>query len=936
MAKSSPSKPEPLDFGEFTRDRVVDILKKSGDTESPAFAIMAATLLASIDAQGPSPRDMIATALDVLARTDTAVAHDLLWQAAEHARNPHIRVEAIRRSGPIATSERSALLRKWATEGFQPTVNLQHDQIDLNCIKTAAIHAIGKVKEPTKDDLEMIMAAMTPPSNMAEFSTGLFSTACEAYWSGGNVASLPKLVELISQRWRADIGFPLMALAAKFSVKELKPYVESLRKALCECTGDWPGDTLLANRLPTLVERLASPEFFQEWVSHHGREGLEHGRGQVTSKLLEGFKRPSDGAVNGLLMLARWPHNLAPNGPVVKWLAKCVGAGYGKLITQKIVTDQNEGYSQLLKSGDVYALYDSVDAALTNICEALSAMQNAHHRQNVAGMVATGALAGVCLDNETDNSPPKTTGRRNQGQDAEEDRELLARKVSILEQCDLVMNPIAVAARLLSPPTSSSGAMAVCEGWLKHGDSLARHVMQMIVREAGRAEAFGQDAPMLARFEQCVLASQPQQPSLRPSLEAVLVSEVAVDGRLNRYAIDLMQRTDLSFEKGAENALHRVQAREDAQFVLQRLYDKGAIDALTKSTCFHQDGNEPLTTCVRATAIALATRLLIQTDHATRRLAFAEQLHRRFQDLPSVRETAYHACGEISSFPSIKPLQTRLLQETAPSAKKAIEQAIDVLRKRLVAAKPQQGSPDAIKQWLGFIADLGDPAMLQYVVGYLRPLHDDHTVQHAAINAVQHMVSRESLELVKNFITDIAPEGQTLAMARHARLVLEERRDSDLFEVLGKLYSAQEEVVDPAIDYAKLLGNLLPTMTKGLNKSLELFNDGHWDEYVTRISGLMESVARLVFRRRYDLLGVDKDKVNKIQYRNLLNVTEFHTTYPKLQSHCDTIYTYRGESPTAHATSTDGSEKSEATSDDAECVRDEFKRAFVEAIKALR
>ena len=209
-----------------------------------------------------------------------------------------------------------------------------------------------------------------------------------------------------------------MALAAKFSVKELKPYVEPLRKALCECTGDWPGDTLLANRLLTLVERLASPEFFQEWVSHHGREGLDHGRGQVTSKLLVGFKRPSDGAVNGLLMLARWPHNLAPNGPVVKWLAKCVGAGYGELIAQKIVTEQNEGYSQLLKSGDVYALYDSVDAALTNICEALSAMQNEHHRQNVAGMVATGALAVVCLDNETDNSPPKTTARRNQGQDA--------------------------------------------------------------------------------------------------------------------------------------------------------------------------------------------------------------------------------------------------------------------------------------------------------------------------------------------------------------------------------------------------------------------------------------------------------------------------------------------------------------------------------------
>jgi len=192
---------------------------------------------------------------------------------------------------------------------------------------------------------------------------------------------------------------------------------------------------------------------------------------------------------------------------------------------------------------------------------------------------------------------------------------------------------------------------------------------------------------------------------------------------------------------------------------------------------------------------------------------------------------------------------------------------------------------------------------------------------------------------VKRFITDTAPEGETLAIARHARLVLEERNDLELFDVLSNFYSADEGVLDPAIDYANLLGTLLPSVTKGLQKSLNLFEDGHWDEFVARISGLMESVAKLVFRRRFSLLGIDQaaaDKIARGPYRNLLNLAGFRNIYGKLQAHCDTIYAYRGESPTAHATHTDGSVKAEATSEDAEYIRDEFKLAFAEAVKALR
>jgi HEAT repeat protein len=426
---------------------------------------------------------------------------------------------------------------------------------------------------------------------------------------------------------------------------------------------------------------------------------------------------------------------------------------------------------------------------------------------------------------------------------------------------------------------------------------------------------------------------------MRAPLESALPREAVVDGRANRYALDLMQRAKLSFEKGAEAALNGIETKDDAQFVLDLLYAAGAIDVLTKSTRFHRHGQESLTKHVQASAISLVTELLKQTNDRRRLDSFAGQLHERFQDLPAVRESAYRACGELGSFLSIRPLRERLRKETVASAKKAIEQAVGALHKRLVEEEPKGGAADNVKQWLGFVADLGDPALVPIVLGYLNPPHTDHSVRCSALNAIEHMPSPKSLEAVKKLIDDTAPEGDTLAVARHARLVLEERNDSDLFDVLSGFYSAEDEVLDPAINYVTLLEASLVSVTKGLKKSLELFNDGHWDEFVTRISGVMEGVARHVFRRRCDALGLDEEKAKVLaggHYRNLLNFAAFRNAFGKLQTHCDTIYAYRGESPTAHATHTDGSTKAEATSDEAEYVWDEFKLAFAEAVKALR
>jgi HEAT repeat protein len=929
---------DPHEFGDFTRDRVVDMLKKAIGVESPVLATMAATLLAGVDAQGPGPsHDLIPTALDVLASSDEVIAQGLLWQAAECARNARIRVEAIRRAGRIATPQQAALLRKWATEGFQPIVNFQHDQINVTSIREAALKALGTIKNPTKDDVEAIIVSATPPSNQAELSQPVFHAACEAYWSAGDLASLPKLVSLASKRWRGDIGTSLIALPAKFGTEQLKPHAEELREAFLEAAADWPNDGVRADRLLTLAEKLVTPKFFQDWASRYGGDGLEHGRGRLTLKLLEHFTQPTEGVARALLILARWPRNCVGNGPVVQGLTKCARAGHGGLVAQAIIAQAHDGYRHLVESGDAFGLYDSVGTALTSMCEVLSATQNEHERQRTAAVVATGALSAAC-EEEMSAPPTKTIPNRGQGQNAQEDQERPARQVSLLERLDPPQNPVAVVARLVSPPISSCGALAVAENWLTRGDFLAQFAIRLILREAGRANAFGQEAPMLARFEQRMQLSQPQRTPMRAALEAALPLEIVVEGRLNRYALDLMQRAKLSFERGAEVALTGIGTKDDAQFLLDRLYDERAIEVLTRSTRFHRHGQQPLTAHVQATAISLVTELLRETNDRKRQETFAGQLHDRFQDLPIAREAAYRACGELGSFSSIRPLRERLPKETAPSAKKIIEQAIADLHKRLVDEKPQQGTADTIKQWLGFVADLGDPALVPLVTGYLDPPHTDHTVRHAALDAIEHMPSPESLEVVKKFIGDTAPQGEMLTMARHARLVLEERNDSDLFSVLGRFYPAEEELLDPTINYVDRFGTLLPSVTRGLKKSLELLDDGHWDEFVTRISGVIESVTRLVIRRRFDVLGIDEDKAKTIaggHYHNLLNVTALRDAYGKLQTHCNTIYAYRGESPTAHATNTDGSTKAEMTREDAEYIQDEFTLAFAEAVKVL-
>lgn len=934
-------------FGAFTRDRVIELLKSWGQ-EAPEYApVVAAAFLATLDPHGPNPnQEFIAGAMDVLAATRAGGTNDLLWQAAEHAANCRIRTEAIKRSGPSANSvERCQKLRKWAAEGFNPAATFQNDQFSLDIAKEAAITALGQVSSPCEENIDAILEAMNPPDNSEKFSPRVFKAAAEAYWRVGTPESLPKLMALLAKEKRADAGLTIAALAAKFPANRLKPHADALRKVLHGCAHQWQEDQPRTGRLVTLAEKLATEEFLCQWSSSYGADGLDHGRGKITSSLLKALPRDSERRTTALLILAQTHANVAHHGDVVRGLESAARTGHGKLIATTVLGQHHDGHNRLIQSGKLFTLYPSMRDAVTVTCEAIGSKANPHEQRRVAATVALGLLvAGSQGRAEKDEAALSfdVLHQRGSRQQRQGDQDALRAGIGVLERSQPDQNPVALVARLACPPVSSPGAAAIIEIWLRPDDALSAYTVRMVAHEAGRGICDLGSAPALQRIQECLLKPDGQQPALRQPLEQALVAEVVVEGRLNRYGLELMQRENLAFERGATVALSGLQRREDADFLFALLLreSKAAMGLLTQAVNFHRDGDEELTAHVQAKAIESSVTLLIHTGEAKRTEAFARQLHQRFQDLPPVREIAYRACGQLGSFVSIKPLKDRADKEPISAPRAVIAEALAALCEALTKAKPEHGKPEEINSWLAYVADMGDPTLLPQVVGYLRPPHADHSVRRAALRAVENMNSPQALEAVKKFMDDTAPEGETLAAARRARIVLEERNDAELFDVLAHFYDADAGVLDPAINYENLLGGyVLASTTRGLKKAHKLSEDGHWDEFITQINAVIEAMIRHIFRTKYARMGLDHQTGEKLAggnaYMSMLNTTQFRTTYGKLQAHSNTIQSFRRDSPTAHAMNKDGTAKAEATEEEAEYVRAEFRVAFIEAVNVL-
>lgn len=936
-------------FGGFTRDRVQAIISAMPKDRAEAGAVIAATYLSTLEPNGPHPgNEGIASACDLLVRLGTPLAADVLWQAASNARNARIRIEAIRRCGSVAErAEQRQLLRQWSAEGFSGASFFQNDSISFETVKEAALTALGDLVAPTPEDIDTLVTGLTPPTgNGREFQPRVFAAAVAAYWKAGDAASFPKIVGLLDGKtWRSEIGLALIALGAKFSAAELRSHADVLRKAVLAHAGTWPTEQEQAGRLLTVAERIATPEFMQTWAAQYGIDGFDVGRGRVARRLIERADKSKVATTRTLLVLASTQNNVTRGGFLVARLREAVEAGHAATVADALVAQQSQGHNQILESGLVGDLFPSVESMTRALATAIGGRGEPQVQRSVATRVAAGLLVAATRSLATEQGPVLSydalTNRAGRNQVRHADA--LAQGVPNLRGLSDDHNPVVWASRLIHEPAVGPGAAALIESFVWPDDDLTRYVLNVLVREAGTAPSVA--TAIMHRIEQHLLTPPNQQHVVpRASLQQALVENVVVDGQINRYAIDLMDRENLGFDLGARRALARVSSVEDAKFLLGRVAGRGpgaALSVLTEAVRFHRDGEEKLTGTVQAFAMARATEVHLADGDAKRLDAFAQQLHQRFQDMAEVRTAAYEACGKLGRFVSIKPLRDRLPRENTTVPKNAILGSLDHLKEKLAAAKPALGQAEDIRTWLGFVTDLGDVSLLGQVTGYLRPPHADHQVRRAALEALAGMKGQDALDAVKRFIDDTAPEGETLAVARQARMRLEVRNDIDLFGILGKYFDAEAEVLDPAIEYDRLLGSeLRGSITRSLVKAQTLWEDGHWDEFLTKINGVMEALIKHLFRTRWSTMHIDQAKGEKMAggsaYAPLLAMTEFKSAFPKLQSHANTIQSFRRESPTAHAMNKDGSAKAEAGEDDADYVRNEFRPAFAEAINALR
>jgi hypothetical protein len=414
-----------------------------------------------------------------------------------------------------------------------------------------------------------------------------------------------------------------------------------------------------------------------------------------------------------------------------------------------------------------------------------------------------------------------------------------------------------------------------------------------------------------------------------------------MDGKLNRYVLDLIRRENLGFDDAVKQALSAKVSLEDIDFALDSLAMRNDSRAreLLAQICGHHEADPKRTAHIRMTA---AERLSRGYSEGT---TFSEQmingLHGMFFDVSPVRIAAYRACGQIADLRSIAPLKDRQKSETDQKAKRELESAVTALRTRLLASLPPTHDIKATLAWISHAADLSDGTLLDELRVYLFPPHSSQDVVLAALDTVGQIGNPAGVQLVREYIEGIAPAGSVLAKARRILMSLEHRNDTDLFEQLRRFLPEDSPALDPAINYESLLGsgNMRSAM-KVLRDCVTQWDACHWDDFVTRMCGIFELMVRVIYSKAHHQMGLDENRRTRMikdgQYANLIGCGEFKQAFPSFQASCQQVLIFRRDSPVAHASNPDGSEKPGVDEDDARLVRDHFAKSWVEFTQIVR
>jgi hypothetical protein len=493
-----------------------------------------------------------------------------------------------------------------------------------------------------------------------------------------------------------------------------------------------------------------------------------------------------------------------------------------------------------------------------------------------------------------------------------------------------------LAARMVSPGPLV-GTKAIGEWFAARQDDLGVYFVEAALRAAGDASfSPSQGLPKvcpLAQIEDLIVRQH------QPKLRELLPSLVHAEGKLNRFALDLMRRRRIGFQEAAQAILQGGHAPEDAVFVLELLAletDDSSAVAIAGATEYNSLDKKAAAT-VREKAITLACEVIgkrAATPSSSLMKTVLEKLHGRFQDMPAVRLAAYGACGKLADPRSVRPLKDRLRSDKDGKCKDAIGGALKRIGEELKMALPPTHDVSALVRWLGYVGELGDTALLPNVRPFLSSPHSSPDVQVAALLCLEHMGEPSVISHIDEFIAETSPSDSILQAARHAKMTLEGRADLELVEVLSRILPLDSPALEPSIDYAKEFGAFrVKHLAGGLQDAIGQWEAGHWDDYVTKLSGVCEALSRHLFETRHAAMGLEKGHAAKLArgpYRNRLDISEFRKAFGSIHARMVSIYQLRGEAETAHVEDSDGTGKPGLQKADAELARDEFRKLFGE------
>jgi len=905
------------------------------------MVVAACMMICSLLQERPVQPTLYEQPLDALCSCKSKFASEALLHIARRARNARIRVEAIRRLGAVGIKTARDLLYQLAKEGFGAAQGFANDVIQPDMVRVAAFEALAKSAEPKASDGKAILEAIAQDLSKSDDS-GAFRVGAGALAHVARAIHLKDLVGMATGCRHPLMALRLLAACSNLDTKALACEKEAIAACLSKNMHDFREEGELLGNLCALARKITHKEFVLKVSDSHHGDCLDRGRGKIASAALEAYPAKDETLTEAYLRYAQSPDNVQQGSKCIAGLAACAAAGHAAAIAKRIVHQGNTGYQQLVRSGGLQIIFADISGVVSVLCAALDAIDNAGQRDDAArgvceGLIRISMIGGKNshrFDRLEDTRIPNRRGGR---------ADQLPGMVEGLRSLKREDDALAEFASRLCAASQSPGAVAIASVLLKPFDGLADVFLDRLVTAASHIKM--EDPP--AGVEDSPLA--PIEPFMFPDCREWFARELSArivkDGRLNRYAIDLMRRHNLTFVENADKALQEVEAPADAAFILRLLASRAdgkclrllgrAVEQMFRAG---KDGVE-----VRRTALELLGTIASQHPKALDPALTQELLtivHNRFRaDTKIMRLCAYAVCGQFASPASIVPLHDRLKSESDMDAKEAIARALGSIKSELLAAKPSyQCKTEMIVAWLSHVGNLGDRAMTQEALEYLCPPHAEPVLV-AALTCLSKIGTRETIVAIDHFVEETSPAGEVLKAARLAKAALQGRKDLSFMEALGAVFDPESTVLDPEIHYEKLLGlGRLKAMTACLTSAMEQWRAQHWGDFVERIDGFCDLLSQDLYENRWDRLGLTKEKAQKLlstTYGGRIYKDEFKNALPTVQPLFVAIHSLRGLAEGAHPLTSKGTVRPGVSETQGRLAMDQFKELFAGHIQWL-